>query len=96
MQKGSSDSSGIQFEQVLKVLHEGYILVDEEANICDVNSAYCEMVGYSADELLAMSLHDVRPDMSQDYQQKFVQKAKEQGSVELKPSIAVRMDRWSI
>jgi PAS domain S-box-containing protein len=82
MQKGSSDSSGIQFEQVLKVLHEGYILVDEEANICDVNSAYCEMVGYSADELLAMSLHDVRPDMSQDYQQKFVQKAKEQGSVE--------------
>jgi len=81
MEKGSADNSAIQFEQILEVLHEGYILVDKEANICDVNPAYCKIVGYSREELMDMSLHDLRPAMSQDYQQEFVQKTKEEGSV---------------
>ncbi len=80
-QKTRKDISA-QFGQILEVLHEGYILVDEDATIHDVNPAYCEMVGYSREELLEMDLHDVRPGMTPEYQREFVQKAIEEGSVE--------------
>ena len=71
-----------QYQNILQSLHEGYILVDQEANIHDVNSAYCQMVGYSRKELLSMKLTDVRPGMSPDYQKKFIEDVKRKGSKE--------------
>ncbi len=82
MEKGPADNSPIQFEEILEVLHEGYILVDEEGNICDVNPAYCKIVGYSRTELLDMSLHEVRPGLTAEYKRDFVQNAEQKGSVE--------------
>ena len=71
-----------QFNKIIDVLHEGYILVDEDANIIDANPAYCSMVGYTKDELLSMSLHEVRPGMSEDFKEDFIENVEEEGSVE--------------
>ncbi|MBN2730975.1 MAG: PAS domain S-box protein [Balneolaceae bacterium] len=71
-----------QYQKILHNLHEGYILVDEDANIHDVNPAYCNMVGYSREELLSMKLTEVRPGMSLAYQQEFIEKAIKEGSKE--------------
>ena len=71
-----------QYQKILSNLHEGYILVDEDANIEDVNPAYCKMVGYSKEELLSMRLTDVRPGMSLDYQKEFIKEVVEQDSKE--------------
>lgn len=80
-QKPRKDISA-QFGRILEVLHEGYILVDEDAKIHDVNPAYCKMVGYSREELLEMDLHEVRPGMTREYQRDFIEKALKEGSVE--------------
>jgi PAS domain S-box-containing protein len=72
----------IAFENVVEVLHEGYILVDEDAQIWDVNPAYCKMMGYTRSEILDMDLHDLRPGMTPEYQHEFIQEAIDAGSVE--------------
>ena len=38
---------------------DGFILTDTEGNVRDVNPAYCEMVGYAREELLAMNIRDL-------------------------------------
>jgi len=72
----------IQYKTIVENLHEGYILVDEDANIHDVNPAYCEMVGYSREELLTMNLTEVRPGMSLSYQKEFIEDVIQKGSKE--------------
>ncbi len=71
-----------QYQAILKNLHEGYILVDEDANIHDVNDSYCKMIGYSKDELLTMKLTELRPGMSATYQENFIERVKDNGSIE--------------
>lgn len=71
-----------QYQRMLHNLHEGYILVDEDANIHDVNPAYCNMVGYSREELLSMKLTVVRPGMSLAYQKEFIKGIIKKGSKE--------------
>jgi len=72
-----------QFNQIIDVIHEGFILVDEDADIVDVNEVYCEMVGYDREELLSMSVHQLRTETSQEEQKQFVQELIEKESVEL-------------
>lgn len=71
-----------EYQKILHNLHEGYILVDEDAHIHDVNPAYCNMVGYSREELLSMKLTEVRPGMSLAYQKEFIEEAIKEGSKE--------------
>lgn len=66
-------------EKILASLKEGYILVDEHANIHDVNQAYCDIVGYSREELLSMKLTELRPGMTQEYQREFIESVIERG-----------------
>jgi PAS domain S-box-containing protein len=73
---------GNQLQQILDRLHEGYILVDEDANIHDVNAAYCNMVGYSKKELLSMKLTELRRGMSSKYQKEFIEDTIKKGSKE--------------
>jgi len=46
-------------EQILETTLDGYILVNTEGKIIDVNPAYCDMIGYSWEELLKMNIRDV-------------------------------------
>ncbi|GAV20343.1 blue-light-activated protein [Mariprofundus micogutta] len=43
-------------ELILQTSMDGFILADVQGQLVDVNPAYCDMVGYSRDELLGMNI----------------------------------------
>jgi PAS domain S-box-containing protein len=45
---------------ILRTAMDGFWLVDVEGRFLDVNEAYCRLVGYRRDELLKMSIRDVK------------------------------------
>ncbi|NGP77733.1 PAS domain S-box protein [Balneolaceae bacterium YR4-1] len=73
-----------EHRRIISSLNEGYILVDEHANIHDVNAAYCELVGYSRDELLSMKLTDLREGMTKEYRENFVKQVHQEGGVKFR------------
>ena len=50
--------------------------IDHEACIHLVNEAACQYLGYSRDELLSMTVHDINPDYPADTWPDFWQKVK--------------------
>ncbi len=46
-------------KKLLDATLDGYILADPQGNILQVNQSYCQMVGYSEDELLTMNIRDL-------------------------------------
>ncbi|MEI8311770.1 MAG: ATP-binding protein, partial [Verrucomicrobiota bacterium] len=49
---------------ILQTASEGYFLVDMQGRIREVNQAFCDMNGYSEQELLGMAISDLEADMS--------------------------------
>ncbi|MDD2367504.1 MAG: PAS domain S-box protein [Desulfuromonadaceae bacterium] len=47
------------YRSVLHTTLEGFWVVDLNGSFIDVNEAYCEIIGYSRDELLSMSIEDL-------------------------------------
>ncbi|WP_158308899.1 sensor histidine kinase [Methanocella arvoryzae] len=56
---------------------ESAIWTDMEARILYVNDATCDMLGYTRDELLAMSVSDIAPNYSRDRFAAFIQSIQE-------------------
>jgi PAS domain S-box-containing protein len=48
-----------RFEAIFKNAAVGIILVDDRGNFFETNDAFCEMVGYSKDELMGMNCNDI-------------------------------------
>ncbi|MDM8521727.1 PAS domain S-box protein, partial [Anaerolineales bacterium HSG6] len=46
-------------DQILQTIMDGYLLLDENDHLLEVNPAYCDMTGYTRAELLTMSLSDL-------------------------------------
>ncbi|KAA3614707.1 MAG: PAS domain S-box protein [Calditrichaeota bacterium] len=46
-------------EQILQTMLDGYILADQNGMLVDVNSTYCKMIGYTADELKKMDIRQL-------------------------------------
>ena len=44
---------------VLKTAMDGFWVIDEQGHILEVNDAFCQMTGYSHEELLRMSIPDL-------------------------------------
>ncbi len=50
----------ICYKAVIQKTHEGFLLVKHpQGYIMDVNDAFCNMLGYSREELLSMSIKDI-------------------------------------
>jgi PAS domain S-box-containing protein len=49
----------IQFQTILKTAMEGFWITDMQSRLLDVNDAYCTLIGYSREELLAMRISDL-------------------------------------
>ncbi len=49
----------IRYETVLKTAMDGFWVLDKECNILEVNDAYCNMIGYSREELLSSNVSDL-------------------------------------
>ena len=55
------------------------ICVDRDARFIDVNNAFCRSVGYSREELLSMTVHEIDPDYSAEIWPEFWEKIKQRG-----------------
>lgn len=52
--------SELEYKAILQTTRDGFLIVDTRNNrFIDVNDAYCRMLGYSRDELLQLSTHEV-------------------------------------
>jgi PAS domain S-box-containing protein len=71
------------YKAIVQSAMEGFFLADHQNNILDVNDSYCNMVGYSRDELLSMNVSDIDIDLasfSEDVQTKIAQMHRTDGS----------------
>jgi len=48
-----------EYKTILRTAMDGFYLVDLEGRILETNDSYCAMIGYSREELRAMSIKDV-------------------------------------
>ncbi len=48
-----------QFKVMIRTSLDAFVITDVDGKILEVNDAYCRMMGYSRDELLAMSTADI-------------------------------------
>ena len=48
-----------EIQTILRTTIDGYYLVDADGRFLDTNESYCAMIGFSRDELLAMSVKDI-------------------------------------
>ncbi len=52
--------SEVRFRVIFEKANDGVVITNDKTEIVDVNPRYCEMLGYSHDELLKMHLPDVQ------------------------------------
>ena len=58
-QEAELSKSEEKYRRIVTTAGEGFILMDEDMLLTDVNEAYCRMVGYSKDELLGKNPFDL-------------------------------------
>lgn len=51
--------SEAKFRRIVETTVEGFVLLDDDLRILDVNDAYCRMLGYSRPELIGKSPYDL-------------------------------------
>lgn len=65
---------------ILLTAMDGYWMTDNQGHLLEVNEAYCQMSGYSAEELRAMQIHDLDANEIYDEVLAHLQITKEKGS----------------
>jgi PAS domain S-box-containing protein len=53
-----------KYQTIIHTAMDGFMLTDMQEHILDVNEAYCNLIGYSRDELINMSIVDIEAMMS--------------------------------
>lgn len=48
-----------EYKTIIRTAMDGFWITDMQGRFLDVNDAYCQLIGYSRDELLGMKIHDV-------------------------------------
>ncbi len=56
-----------KYRRIVETAGEGFILMDEDLLITDVNDAYCQMIGFSKDELLGKCHLDLATSEHRDF-----------------------------
>ncbi len=62
-----------KFSLLYESMNDAFVVLDMDANVVEFNKAYKEMLGYSADELLYMSCHDLTPEKWLEFDQRIIQ-----------------------
>jgi len=50
----------VQYDAILNTTPDGFILADADGHFIDVNEIYCQMLGYTREEMLCMGISDVK------------------------------------
>ena len=53
------DPKEAEYKTIIQTAMDGFCLVGSQGNFLDMNDAYCRMMGYSREELLARKISDV-------------------------------------
>ncbi|MCK5419206.1 MAG: PAS domain S-box protein, partial [Desulfobacterales bacterium] len=56
-----------KFRRIVETAGEGFILMDEDLKITDVNDAYCKLLGYSRDEIIGKTPLDLASEEFRQY-----------------------------
>ncbi|MBT8355987.1 MAG: SpoIIE family protein phosphatase [Desulfofustis sp.] len=56
-----------KFRRIVETAGEGFVLMDEELKIVDVNNAYCKMIGFSREELIGRHVLDLATDQFRSF-----------------------------
>ncbi len=75
----SLQESSEQYHFLTQTTVDGYALVDSQGHVKDVNQAYCQMTGFSRDELLSMSMFGPSADAARGEKIGNIQAIKQQG-----------------
>jgi PAS domain S-box-containing protein len=66
---------------------DGIFWLDSEGRIHRVNDAACRLLGYSREELLAMTVPDLDPEYSvEDYKERYWRKVRQLGTIKIEES----------
>ena len=57
--EGERERKEREYQTIIQTAMDGFWLVDMQGRLLDVNDAYCQLVGYSRDELLEMRIPDI-------------------------------------
>ena len=69
----------IQYQTILRTALDGFWVADSRGKFVDVNDAYCELTGYTREELLTMSVSDIEAVESHEDTQRHIQQVIEKG-----------------
>lgn len=61
-----------RYSHLHKSMRDGFAMVDMEGRYLEFNEAFREMLGYSEEELLALTYSDITPEAWHDFEQKIV------------------------
>lgn len=75
-----NQESTVQYQAIKSTSMEGFAIIDDEGKLHEVNDLYCSILGYSRDELLAMSIKDIEAMKSPQETRKHMRKVAEAGS----------------
>lgn len=73
-------SSLEQYRTILKTSIDGFLITDLNGRLLEVNDAYCDMIGYSREELLSMSISDLEAVENPEETKEHIQKLISEGS----------------
>ncbi|BAX79692.1 PAS domain S-box protein [Labilibaculum antarcticum] len=62
-----------KYSRLYESMNDAFVVLDMDANVIEFNTAYKEMLGYSADELLCMNCHELTPEKWLDVEQKIME-----------------------
>lgn len=68
-----------EYRTIIQSAMDGFLVVDTRGRFLDTNDAYCELIGYSREELLTMSIPDIDVLESEDDVRKRIQGVMETG-----------------
>jgi PAS domain S-box-containing protein len=69
------------YRTILRTAMDGFLLLDMDGRILDVNDSYCKLTGYGRDELLKLAIHDVDALDSPEEVKRRIERIRAAGSV---------------
>lgn len=70
----------IEYDTIIRTAMDGFLLLDMDGYFIDVNDSYCQLIGYSRDELLNMGVRDVEAKEALEDIAACIEKVKKTGS----------------